>query len=402
MAKRIGIKERIPRNQPLRSMDTHPGVRSRKRVLARAIYRHGPAKSAPTGTLVKLVGAIRLFLALAVAYDHLSQQNIMGLEAIPRTWLFGMNGPFSVLFFYIISGFLISFAISNKYGTTRSGIIRFFDSRFIRIFSLYWPLLILSVLEPPSRHWLSSAPVIDKVTSVTLLGMDWASSFDTYPNPKIVTVPILGQAWTLGAELTFYLMAPFLFRSWKAAAVALIGSAVIRAILVGNLGLHPVWSFTFFPSTLVFFMLGFFARAASERLRVLGNPFAGVTLVAASFLIMALPDTNWDTGGFWVAILCFSMGLPGVFACTKNLGFLNALGNLSYPLYLTHEFVLVHWHGMMQHLTDQWGSVVCYLFAVVMCLAIASASHALLEQPVAKLMRLGVAKYRAEPAVNSG
>lgn len=341
------------------------------------------------------MGAIRLFLALAVAYDHLSQQHISGLNAIPKAWLLGMNGPFAVLFFYMISGFLISYAVANKYGTSGRGIARFYSSRFIRIFSLYWPLLLLATLEPTSRSWLSSAPIIDKITSVTLVGMDWTSSFESYPNPKIVTVPVLGQAWTLGAELTFYLFAPFLFRSWKAATIALLGSAAIRGILITRFGLHPVWSFTFFPSTLVFFMLGHFARAASERFVAFSNPVLGTTLVTASFLLMALQTTTWDTGGFWAAILCFAAGLPGLFKWTKDRTFLNILGDLSFPLYLTHEFVFVRGHASIQTIVNRWGEVAGYSLAILACLVLAQTSHLLLEIPVAKLMRRCFEKYGA-------
>jgi peptidoglycan/LPS O-acetylase OafA/YrhL len=344
------------------------------------------------------VGAIRLFLALAVAYDHLSQQHTSGLGAIPKAWLLGMNGPFSVLFFYMISGFLISFALSNKYGTTGHGLVQFYKSRFIRIFSLYWPLLLLMILDPSSRGWLSSASVIDKVTSITLVGMDWTSSFESYPNPIMVTVPVLGQAWTLGAELTFYIVAPFLLRSWKAAVIALIGSAVIRGTLVFSMGLHPVWSFSFFPSTLIFFMLGFYARAASARFLVLSNPALGTILVAVSFSVMALQSTGWDTGGFWVAILCFSAGLPGVFNWTKDQGLLNILGELSFPLYLTHEFVFVRGHPLIQFFTNHWGSLAGYSFAIVACLLFAQISHLLIEQPVANLMRRSFARYHAHHA----
>jgi peptidoglycan/LPS O-acetylase OafA/YrhL len=157
------------------------------------------------------MGALRLFLAFVVVYGHLPAQDFSSTDPISKIFLLGLNGTTAVLLFYVISGFLISFALSNKYGTSSGGIAHFYAGRVIRIFSLYWPLLLLAALV--SKNWILSAPIIDKFLSVTVIGMDWRFAFADYPNLHVVTMPVLGQAWTLSAELTFYLIAPFLLRS---------------------------------------------------------------------------------------------------------------------------------------------------------------------------------------------
>jgi peptidoglycan/LPS O-acetylase OafA/YrhL len=48
----------------------------------------------------------------------------------------GFNAGFAVMYFYIISGFLISFVLAHKYPASVSGTAAFYRSRFTRIFSL--------------------------------------------------------------------------------------------------------------------------------------------------------------------------------------------------------------------------------------------------------------------------
>jgi peptidoglycan/LPS O-acetylase OafA/YrhL len=81
------------------------------------------------------VGAIRLFLACGVVFGH-AERGILhnvGLTA-DRAWWLSLVGGRAVIFFYIISGFLISYALHEKYPATAAGTLAFFRSRFLRIF----------------------------------------------------------------------------------------------------------------------------------------------------------------------------------------------------------------------------------------------------------------------------
>jgi peptidoglycan/LPS O-acetylase OafA/YrhL len=333
------------------------------------------------------MGLVRLFLAFVVAYDHLLMQHFSGSDPVPRIFLLGMIGPYAVLFFYIISGFLISYAIANKYGTSSEGMKHFYLSRFVRIFSLYWPLLLLATFDPSSRAWISTAPLIDRFFSVTLIGMDWRYAFATYPAPHIVTMPLLGQAWTLGAELTFYAIAPFLMRSWKVACLVALSAMIVRGLLVYCIGLHPVWSFFFFPSTFVFFLLGHLIRVISSRLAFLKNALVGIFFVMSAVCIMTFGQPFWDNFAFWIAVLSFTISLPGLFECTKDKKLVNILGELSFPIYLTHEFVFVGGYRFIRTGLQNWGKVDTFVLSMAACLVVAQASQTLLERPFATILR---------------
>ena len=130
------------------------------------------------------MGAIRLFLALVVAIDHLRAMILepAHLNGLPPHIELGMNAGLAVMFFYIISGFLISTGLDEKYPPTWAGTSEFYQSRFIRIFSLYWPMLLLMFVAFNFWGWFSSLSVGDKLTNLFILGMDWRIMFASYPN----------------------------------------------------------------------------------------------------------------------------------------------------------------------------------------------------------------------------
>lgn len=63
------------------------------------------------------MGLVRILLAFIVAGDHFTVINLgrAGLSHAGVTQWIYMDAGFAVMFFYVISGFLISYALSNKY-----------------------------------------------------------------------------------------------------------------------------------------------------------------------------------------------------------------------------------------------------------------------------------------------
>ena len=67
------------------------------------------------------------------------------------------------------------------------------------------------------------------MTGIFLIGSDWYASFASYPAQDFSEFPVrINQAWTLGAESTFYALAPILARSLRSAAVLLLLSTACR------------------------------------------------------------------------------------------------------------------------------------------------------------------------------
>jgi peptidoglycan/LPS O-acetylase OafA/YrhL len=345
------------------------------------------------------MGAVRLFLALVVAYDHWRTALAPRSIFLDSNLTFGFNAGFAVIYFYVVSGFLITYGLRHKY---ESDTKTFYKARFIRIFSLYWPLvLVMFLLVPGSWARFVAASPLDHFTGIFLIGIDWSLTFSTYPALNFnAMVNGLSQAWTLGAELVFYIFAPWLMRSWKIGAALLALSFGARAAFViangPGIGEPPLWTYTFAVTTFGFFMLGHLVCLASQRWAVLSRPALGFVLLIISFGLMneggRIPA--FDTPYFWGSVLCFTLSLPGLFEATKSVAWLNALGGLSYPLYLVH-YAVMGWldrplldmalgTAIASPLAIGYGSMTVFLLASILAAAVA---HKLLEEPVANLMR---------------
>ena len=178
------------------------------------------------------MGVVRIFLAWVVACDHWFSGALAPLSVpIRDNFKFGFNAGYAVLFFYVISGFLITYALDRKYGSDTPA---FYKSRFIRIFSLYWPMVILTFLlfDWSWTQFLAASPW-DQLTGIFLVGQDWRMAFASYPDVHYdAAIFGLRQSWTLAAELTFYIVAPLLMRSWKIGAALLVASFGLRAAFV--------------------------------------------------------------------------------------------------------------------------------------------------------------------------
>lgn len=353
------------------------------------------------------MGIIRLFLALVVVTAHFQAQITRpnNLPMMPERFTLGFHSAYAVLFFYVISGFLITYTLTRNYVGRPGGTIAFYKNRIIRIFSLYWPLVIIAfVVMPGAVEAFTGGTLLDKFTGLFLIGADWNLNFGSLPADNWNAVPEgLHPAWTLGAELSFYLIAPLLVRDWRVILGAFLASLILRGLFVAHLGTHIVerWTYYFLPSTLLFFLAGQGICLLAQRFTVLASHRLGCVATAVSMLIMLFThDQGFDIPRLWWSIGCFTLGLPGFFDFTKRIGWMNALGNLSYPLYLTHQLVVLligppvlYWfrdHGLIgAHRPTLL--IVSFLSVAV---AVALVAHHLIENPLARAMKATFARAR--------
>jgi peptidoglycan/LPS O-acetylase OafA/YrhL len=118
---------------------------------------------------------------------------------------------------------------------------------------------------------------------------------------------------------------------------------------------------------------------------------------------MALLCIPLDNKFLYLAIGCFALSLPAVFEYTKDNRVMNFLGDLTYPLYLTHALVISAitstWSGL-----GTWGGkfisaaksvalgpyIQSLLFTAMLTslvIAVAIFTHFIVEQPSAFIFR---------------
>jgi peptidoglycan/LPS O-acetylase OafA/YrhL len=130
--------------------------------------------------------------------------------------------------------------------------------------------------------------------------------------------------------------------------VVLVGSGLLREVVNikfplenTDLNVWNAWCYCFFPSTVLFFLLGHLSRQLYKVLPMSrATGFAGIGIAFPTCLIQDA-TYNFENVNVYFSILVFATSLPAVFAATKDNAACNFLGDLTYPLYLTHGLLLV-------------------------------------------------------------
>ncbi len=186
----------------------------------------------------------------------------------------------------------------------------------------------------------------------------------------------------------------------------LAASFALRAFFIYRYGtdVQDIWTYAFVVTTFGFFMLGHLACLFG---RYLANRWLGIALTIASFVFMVYGGSNasFDTPRFWVSVLLFSVAVPGLFEATKNIRWMSALGDLSYPVYLVHTLVLIlfgQWLlnaalsiEALDKLGQGYASLVAFSAATVITAALV---HRFLETPTAWAMRTAVQGWKTRSA----
>jgi peptidoglycan/LPS O-acetylase OafA/YrhL len=282
------------------------------------------------------MGAIRLLLAISVATAHLAGALFRDVDDAEKI-IFNIGGGRAVFLFFVVSGFLMSYVLAEKYDYDAPA---FYRARFVRIYPLWWALCLFVFITTPG---IFGRPAADFAWTLILAGADWITALKTFPEPypALLAHP-LGVGWSLAVEVSFYLVAPFLLRSLTASIVAFVLSAAARGYIGHRYMPDPEWlclAYYFAPTLLPFFLLGHFARLAWAWLPI--DRRFGPVLLAASGALMMKANGYIENNWFYASTLFFAAALPPIFDLTRNNRRMNAAGDLTYPLYLTHTLTLM-------------------------------------------------------------
>jgi peptidoglycan/LPS O-acetylase OafA/YrhL len=322
------------------------------------------------------MGFLRIYLALSVIAGH--------TNTFILPWPMH-SGAQAVQIFYLVSGFYMAL-VSSKYNTAAE----FYTSRFMRIFIPYWTILagvlvISSLSGLLTGQWLALEAyttlspekngalgiILVIVANVTLFFQDWilflkhdagqALSFTTNwrnsasPLWKYLVIP---QAWSVGVELAFYLLVPWLNKQ----KTKVLGGIVLFSLLLRILAYETAhltndpWTYRFFPFELATFLLGMlsfrayahFKTRLAKALPVIRNNkqylLGAVGLLGTFFVAKGstyvLSTLIGDNYAEVIASFGWAILLPVIYHIFGNWKPDRVIGELSYPVYLLHIFVI--------------------------------------------------------------
>lgn len=157
---------------------------------------------------------------------------------------------------------------------------------------------------------------------------------------------LIPQCWTVGLELTFYAVAPFVVRRRTVELLLLCGILLtVRHLFILNLGFDmDPWTYRFFPFELVLFIFGVLAfrfwqmlkKSNSQNREIQG--FVLLAVIVCLFSWQYVP-TSPSFGAIPPFYFIFAFSIPVLFDLTKTSKVDRYIGELSYPIYLTHNLV---------------------------------------------------------------
>lgn len=304
-------------------------------------------------TMKKLdyIDALRGLAILGVIMVHTSQYGNFNVPHIISNII--AQGARGVQLFYLASAFTLFLSFKNRLTREKFPIRNFFLRRFFRIAPMYYLGICYYLFQDGlgPRYWLGNE------THITVINIISNFTFLHGFNPYWITSLVPG-GWSIGVEMTFYAVLPFLFsrvKNLNQAFIFFIFSIFVKLILqlffmkfhlISDDRLWGEYLFLYFPSQLPVFCLGillYFIIIENESIRNI----SGKSILVFSGLILAQLGTGIQF--IFPNHILFSIGFLLLAFAISTFRFIlivnqivNYIGKISFSMYLVH-FAVLHW-----------------------------------------------------------
>ena len=273
-------------------------------------------------------------------------------------------GPLGVVFFFVLSGFLITYLLFTERELTGTVAVRkFYIRRLLRIWPLYYLIVILGFLvlpqfgifdvsyqmapfdDSPRQFWLNFGLFMVIFPNLAL------SIFGPFPN--------IGQLWSIGVEEQFYIVWPLFIkktrRPLRIILMVIFVLVLVKALILALDGIvtdkNWDWVIRFFAMTKLESMaiggLGAWILYHKKHifLRLAYHPFVQALAYAGIPILLYVTPSLIQNGVhlihsmFFLVIILNVSTNPNSFLKLENRVF-HSLGKISYGLYMYHLLVI--------------------------------------------------------------
>jgi peptidoglycan/LPS O-acetylase OafA/YrhL len=348
---------------------------------------------------------LRFIAAMLVVISHVElMKSHRGLASVAENQVVYELGRIAVTFFFVLSGFLITYLLLVEKQTAGAiSIGKFYTRRVLRIWPLYFLLIAVSFFVLPHFHFF------DIPQYSAALQTDFRSALLLYVLflPQLAlsifsAVPYAEPLWSIGVEEQFYLIWPFLIARTKRFVAIAIGIAafcilarqvpVMFGSRLQNAGGLAFWNHFidyFYFTRMECMVVGALAAVAVFRrrerlLRALYHPAAQLAAYALSaYLIFTTrnkPLLHYTLHSALFAVIIVNIATnPKSFFKLESRG-LRFLGNTSYAIYMIHEIVISAVIGIQVRITntsydDATSNIVLYAASIVATIALSAAVY---------------------------
>ncbi|RUM94613.1 MAG: hypothetical protein DSZ28_02295 [Thiothrix sp.] len=250
-------------------------------------------------------------------------------------------GHIAVISFFVLSGYVITWVLKNKYPHNSIGIKAFFLGRIIRIYPLYWAIFGAIVAAAFLIPGLKSAEELELLFSPWRLIGDFllfpygiAGFFleNNHYAYGMINLP----AWTLPYDLVFYLVAPWMVMR-KRILGSIIGLELLYLLFLSQIAAVPQYDkwHSEYLTTGHAQLLAFTIGAMAWYIRELRIPvWALVSAIVFMLYLVFVPYKL--TNLYFNHLLVILLTVVIILGLKKRSPLDNLLGELTYSTYLLH------------------------------------------------------------------
>jgi peptidoglycan/LPS O-acetylase OafA/YrhL len=307
------------------------------------------------------LNGLRFFAAFAVILHHLEQYKYWA--KLPSIWgnvTVDALGHKAVSFFFVLSGFLITYLLLEEDRKTHTISVKdFYVRRILRIWPVYYLVVIICLF------------IIPLVFDLSYLGIDHFNGkfpgkvvlmFLILPNLLRAYSPTIAggnQLWSIGVEEQFYIMWPLLVKRFiRKVPQFLIGFIAIKflvtvglEVLIATKGaglvlaaVYRIW-ILFKVEQMAIGALGAWALFTQQKklLAFFYHPLTWYASLAGMATLLLFRIDSWlisyvEAAVFFLVILNVSTNTRIKVSLEKPI--LNKLGNISYGIYMYHAICI--------------------------------------------------------------
>lgn len=352
----------------------------------------------------------RFFAAFLVVIYHIEEAKLLdfGLSnSFPNTFI-KFIGPVAVTFFFVLSGFLITYLLlgeKEKYSTV--SIKQFYLRRVLRIWPLYYLIVIVGIFILPYLSIFNESYESFQTYSPAILLM----YFTFFSNLGLViagkAILFIGHTWSIGVEEQFYLFWPLLIKFIKKPLRAILGVIIIEyAFKFLFAFLQSKYPHSFFEYAVEFLKVtrfecmaigGIGAYLVYFHKEKLSGWFFSFPIRAAIFTLTFVLLYNGITiqgihNLLYSSLFCYLILYISVLNKIKLPSFFSYLGTISYGIYMYHPFIIpAVFIFLKKYLPTFENNLVlnlcAYSLVIVLTLSISALSYRFFELPFINLKK---------------
>jgi peptidoglycan/LPS O-acetylase OafA/YrhL len=361
---------------------------------------------------------LRFMLALVVFFSHAqfgaALKEICPSDVVDRFIEVFTHGYYGVSFFFVLSGFLITYLMLEEQQTTgHFSVPHFYTRRILRIWPVYYAALLFSfVIYPIVKVQLGYT---DQNPYNIFYQAFFLANFDSiriHETGLIDVAPMLvGINWSVAIEEQFYLVWPLLFLAFRGKKfIIAIGLTFIASCFYRSAGIAPAALYYHTLAVIADLALGagFAYLAFYHEAEVIGFfkriPRTAIILLYTAGLLFIM---YWDKllPGFTMLIVprlintlfysfiileqCYSPNSFYKFSTAKRI---SSFGKYTYAFYMFHPIgiqaaIIFFRYTNLTRETSFSLAMLYVLIALITTLTLATTSYHLLEKPILSLRK---------------